>query len=190
MDMFKNVPFGNSVFQIMNFTAGKETPQRRYRHCLLQLNQKLNALKECEFRRKRYDVDVQELKEKINLAKGYEKQRLEIDLEEKQFHLDIEIKLIEDCLIEIKTYKQILENLPEFTREEFEQAEQEYWEKRLLGDARREFIAHRTVTPQTIESLENIGMVVGKNEKGQITYTKASQSKEVKNDILCIDKAR
>ena len=189
MDTFRNVPFGNSVFQILNFTAGKETPQRRYRHCLLQLNQKLSVLKECEFRRKRYSIDIEEIKEKIKTGKGFEKQRLEFALEEKQYRLDIEIKLIEDCMIEISAYKQILATLPEFTREEFEQAEQEYWEKRLLGDARREMIAHKTITPQTIEALENIGMVVGKNDKGQITYTKANQLKEVKHDdILCFDK--
>ena len=38
-----NVPFGNSIFQIKNFTDGRETPQRRYRHCLLQLRKKEQA---------------------------------------------------------------------------------------------------------------------------------------------------
>lgn len=184
MDMFKNVPFGNSVYQIQNFTAGKETPQRRYRHCLLQLHQKLTVLKECEFRRKRYDIDIEEIKDKLFGTKNFEKRRLEIDLEEKQFHLDLELKLIEDCMVEIAAYKQILETLPEYTREEFERAEQKYWEKRLLADAKREFISSGSITIQTIESLENIGLVIGKNKSGQITYTKS----EVKDDILCIDK--
>ena len=175
MDIFKNVPFGNSAFQILNFTAGKETPQRRYRHCLLQLNQKLNILKECEFRRKRHDIDIDEFEEKISSAKGFEKQRFEIDLEEKKYHLDNEVKLIEDCMIEIAVYKQILKDLPEFTREEFEQAEQEYWEKRLMDNARREVTASGSIAVQTIESLENIGIVIGKNKAGQIVYEKAQE---------------
>ena len=179
MDMFKNVPFGNSAFQILNFTAGKETPQRRYRHCLLQLNQKLNTLKECEFRRKRHDVDILEIKEKLKSVEKFDKQRLEIDLEEKYYYLDIEIKLIEDCFIEIAIYKQMLETLPNFSREEFEEAEQEYWEKRLTNDARREIIASGTIAPQTIEALENIGLIIGKNDKGQIIYEKKKQIKEI-----------
>lgn len=183
MDVFKNVPFGNSVFQIQNFTAGKETPQRRYRHCLLQLKQKYNALKECEFRRKRIDIDIEEIKGKLNSTKDFEKQRLEVDLEEKEYQLSNEIKLIEDCVIEVAVYKRILEDLPEFTREEFEQAEQEYWGKRLLNDARREIISTTSISPQTVESLENIGIIIGKNQKGQITY-----SKEERNDILRLSK--
>lgn len=178
MDIY-NVPFGNSVYQIQNFTAGKETPERRYRNCLLQIDQKQRALKECEFRRKRLDIDIAEIKEKMLGAEKFEKQRLEIDLEEKQFGLDYEIKLIEDCIIEIAAYKAILKDLPEFTREDFEQAEQEYWEKRLLNDARREVTSTGTVSPQTIESLENIGFNIGRNKEGQIIYARKN-----KDDIL------
>lgn len=181
MDMF-NIPFGNSIFQIVNFTAGKETPERRYRHCLLQLNQKHRAMKECEFRRRRLNIDIAEINEQIKEATSFEKQRLEIDLEEKEYNMAAEIKLIEDCVIEIKAYEQILKTLPQFTREEFEQAEQEYWEKRLLEDARREMISTGSVSVQTIESLEDIGLQIGRNEKGQITYNRRKDS-----DILCFD---
>lgn len=183
MDMY-NVPFGNSVFQIRNFTNGGETPHRRYRHCLLQLNQKHRAMKECEFRRRRLDIDIAEINERIETAEGFEKQRLEIDLEEKQYYLTAEIKLIADCAIEIAAYEQILKTLPQFTREEFEQNEQKYWEKRLLENARREMIATNSITTQTIESLEQIGFIIGRNEKGQITYNRREN-----NDILHISAA-
>ena len=180
MEQFKSVPFGNSVFQIMNFTAGKETPQRRYRHCLLQLSQKLNVLKECELRRKRIDIDIAELEENILKTKGFDKQRLKIDLEEKLFHLDNELKLIEDCAIEVNTYKHILNDLPEFTREEFELGEPKYWEARLLGDAKQEMLSTGSVNVQTISSLENMGISMNRNEQGQLTY--------VKQDVELIEK--
>lgn len=176
VEVYRNVPFGNSVFQIENFTAGKESPQRRYRHCLLQLNQKYNTLKECEFRHKRYDVDINELKNKLKKVQGFEKQRIEIDLEEKEHHLNIELKLIEDCLFEVAAYKRVLKTLPEYTRQEFEEAEQGYWKNRLLGDARREMISTGSVGIQTIESLENIGMNIGRNKTGQITYSDNNSS--------------
>ena len=40
-DQFKNVPFGNSIFQITTFGHGQETPERQYRNCLLQLDKYL-----------------------------------------------------------------------------------------------------------------------------------------------------
>ena len=180
MDMFKNVPFGNSIFQIQHFTDGKETLQRRYRHCLLQLDQKLRALKECEFRRKRLEIDIEEIVEKLTTSISYETKRLQVDLEEKKYYLEIEAKLIEDCLIEVAVYKKILSGLPEYSREEFEASEPEYWGKRLLNDAQREVTSMGYVTVQTIQSLENIGIKVGRNEKGQIAYTKGEKN----NDFL------
>ena len=180
MDMFKNVPFGNSIFQIQHFTDGKETLQRRYRHCLLQLDQKLRALKECKFRRKRLEIDIEEIVEKLTTSISYETKRLQVDLEEKKYYLEIEAKLIEDCLIEVAVYKKILSGLPEYSREEFEASEPEYWGKRLLNDAQREVTSMGYVTVQTIQSLENIGIKVGRNEKGQIAYTKGEKN----NDFL------
>ena len=180
MDMFKNVPFGNSIFQIQHFTDGKETPQRRYRYCLLQLDQKLRALKECKFRRKRLEIDIEEIVEKLTTSISYETKRLQVDLEEKKYYLEIEAKLIEDCLIEVAVYKKILSGLPEYSREEFEASEPEYWGKRLLNDAQREVTSMGYVTVQTIQSLENIGIKVGRNEKGQIAYTKGEKN----NDFL------
>ena len=171
----KNVPFGNSVFQNQNFTAGQEISERRYRHLLLQVNQKLNALKECEFRRKRLEIDIKELDDKFKTAGQFEKERFDIDIEEKTYCLENEIKLIEDCLIEIEIFKRELDTLPKFTREQFEIAEYGYWKQRLLGDAQREVISMGTVGVGTIASLENIGIKVGRNEQGQVAYEEVAK---------------
>lgn len=179
-----NMPFGNSVFQIQTFTDGKETPQRRCRHCLLQLRQKEQTMKECWFRQRRAEIDINEIKEKIQSAQGYEEQRLQIDLEEKQYQLDSETKLIEDCVVEIATYRKILEQLPKYTREEFEAAEPEYWGKRIIGDARREVVSSGCLSPQTIESLENLGFKISRNKEGCLVYTK-----ENNNDISHLGEA-
>lgn len=167
----KSVPFGNSAFQNIHFTAGKEGKERRYRHCLLQINQKLNALQECQFRRQRIEIDICEINEKLLTAKGFDRERLIVDLEEKEWNLENEIKLIEDALIEMETYKTIIAEMPDITREQFEQAEHKYWRTRLLDDARREFLSSGTVSIGTLASLEATGLVIGKNENGLITYT-------------------
>jgi hypothetical protein len=174
--LMRNVPFGMSVFQIEKFNRGMETPERLYRNCLLQLNQKMRALKECEFRRTRYEIDLEEIEAKLDKAEGFERRRLEVDREEKIFNLTEEIKLIEDCYIECRTYENILDGLPEFTREQFENAEGEYWEKKLLNDMRREALSDGRVEKGTMEALEKIGITVGRNEAGQIAYVKDAKS--------------
>lgn len=184
-EKMKHIPFGNSIFQIEHFSRGLETPERTYRNCLLQLNQKLRAMKECEFRRRRLEIDVEEIRDKLKDAKDLTAQRLWIDLEEKQFNLDEEIKLIEDCIIEIKTFENILNQLPDFTREEFEKAEGVYWEKRLLADMRKEVVSVGFVAKDTMQSLEQIGIKIGRNEKGEIAYIKEGQlnmPKEIMED--------
>ena len=176
----RSVPFGMSVYQIEKFNRGQETPERLYRNCLLQLSQKIRALKECEFRRKRYEIDLEEIDERLKTAVGFERRRLEIDREEKIFNLDGEIKLIEDCYIECQTYVRILDELPEFTRDQFENAEGVYWERKLLNDARHEVLSGARVSSDTIAALEQIGVVVGRNERGQVAYSTAKAELEEK----------
>ena len=171
-----DIPFGNSVYQIKTFMAEK-TPERQYRNAALQLRQKYIAMKECEFRRKRFEIDIAEIQEKLlSKATTFETQRLRVDLEEKQFLLDNEIKLIKDCLIEIAVYRQILKTLPKFNREDFEKAEPKYWKNRLISDAEREVVGTGMVGPGTLKSLEQVGIVVGRNEKGQIAYQETNEN--------------
>jgi len=168
-------PYGNSMFQIVNFTAGQETPERRYRHCSLQLHQKNKALKECEFRRRRIEIDIAELYEELEENKlSYSKfkiERLNIDIEEKKYNLECEEKIIKDCLFEAKVYENILKDLPTFTREEFEASEYKYWEKRLVNDAKREIISTGTVGVGTISSLENIGVDITRNKDNKLAIS-------------------
>lgn len=193
MDMYKeqmrNVPFNNSVFQILQFSRGQETPERTYRNCLLQLNQKLNALQECKFRRERTDIDIEEIEEELKTADGFKRKRLEIDLREKQFQIENEKKLIEDAIIEVNTFRYILKSLPEFTREEFERAEPKYWKEKLLADARHEIVSSGYIGKDTINSLEQIGIDVGKNEKGQFVFQDKNilEKGDKINDILCLN---
>jgi len=176
------IPLGNSIFQIQNFIV-TGTPERKLRTCLLQLKQKETALKECSFRRRRYEIDLIELNEKAFKATGYEKERLDIELEEIQFRLDGEIELINDCVVEIAVYRRIMEDLPKATRLDFENAEYEYWKERLLADARHEITAGGSVSKGTIESLEHMGIKVGRDTSGQIAY----ETTPIRNNNLCLD---
>lgn len=172
-----HIPLGNSLFQIQNFIV-IGPPERKLRTCILQLRQKETALKECQFRRRKLEIDKQEKLEKLKTASGYSKKRLEIALERIEFHMENERELIADCLVEIQTYKTIMKDLPEITRQQFEDAEYDYWKERLLKDAQHEFISMGTVTKGTIDALEQMGIFVKRNKENQITYEERQLLKE------------
>ena len=163
----RKVPFGNSHFQNAFFTDGQETPERRARHILLQLNKKIQALKACEFRRERLEIDLEEIEERIIEASGgmfrrkdeRRLRRLEIDKKEKEWGLKSELKLIEDAVIEVETYAKMLERLPKLKdRAQFEAAELRYWQARLKADAARELIAGKRVEAGTQKALSQVGI--------------------------------
>lgn len=177
-----NIPLGNSVFQIQNFVV-TGTPERKLRTCILQLRQKEAILKECSFNRRRYEIDIAEIKENILTETGYNKERLQIDLEEKEFKLENELYLINDCIIEITVYRKIIESLPKIDRIGFENAEYSYWKERLLKDARHEIMSHGAISKSTIDSLEQIGISVGKNTEGQIAYEERQTATKLYLDV-------
>lgn len=176
------IPLGNSIFQIQNFIA-TGPPERKLRACILQLRQKEIALKECIFHRRRFEIDIAEIKEKLLTTIGYDKERLQIDLEEKEFGLSNEIDLIADCIVEIATYRKIIEDLPKVTRSDFENAEYSYWKERLLRDAKHEITSSGSISKGTIDALEQMGIEVGRNESNQIVY----HIKQPKNFLVTDD---
>lgn len=177
-EKMKNVPFGNSVFQIQSFVANEYTPERNYRNVLLQISQKINAMEECRFRRKRKEIDIEEINEKLKNASGFDKRRLEVDLEEAEYSLENEIKLIEDCVIEIKAYENILDTLPDFTREQFEKSERFYWEKRLFKELQQGLNTTGQLDRGIVASLEKMGIITERNERGLVIFRGNIENKE------------
>jgi len=173
------IPFGNSKFQIENFIANEHTPERAVRMILLQVDKKKLALSECMFRRKEQDINRRELQKKLKKAKGFAKERQELELEKIDQYKEREDKLVDDCLAELAVYKDLLSKLPEVNREQFEDAELGYWTKRLISDANREVQQSGRIEKGTLESLEKIGFVPRKNEKGQLMIVKADDIKLV-----------
>jgi hypothetical protein len=153
-----NVPFGNSSFQNNYLINSFETGSRKYRHILLQMQQKLKALKDAEFSHKRNQVKILELEFKIAKAKGFTKTLLEIDLEEKKWGIDFSKKLIEDAIIELNDFYKAFSQLHKYTREEFEAEEKEYWSKRLTKEAQLSISATGRIDVGTQSTLLQIGI--------------------------------
>lgn len=177
-EYMREVPFGNSIFQINHFTHGDETPERKVRNCLLQINQKLCALQECKYERDLMEIEVDEIDEKLSIegTGKFEKRRLEVRKKQILFKLKNQIKFIEDAEIEISAYLGQLNSLPKITREQFEGNELAYWSRRLMNDARIEYKCNKSLDKGTLKSLNSIGIAdISIGDRGNIEYSAESQ---------------
>lgn len=170
-ELMDEIPFGNSEFQIKHFVNSQETPERKFRNALLQAKSKIQALEETKYKRDLLEIDLQELEHKLSTETNeFEKRRHQINLSYKKEQLNDQVKLIKDAIYELAAYKQIIDSLPKFTREQFEDAELKYWHQRLLSDAKREYLASGRVEKGTLESLNKVGITVGYDDKRQLAW--------------------
>lgn len=166
----ENVPFGSSIFQINNFICDEATPERAYRKVLLQIDNKLNALKECSFNRKRLELQIRKLEENLKTLSGLDKELVEVDIEENKWKLENQIKLINDAGYELSAYQSILEKLPKPSREEFESSELEYWKKRFSQEALLSYRATGSISPELLKHLNLVKLEPKINEKKELVF--------------------
>lgn len=132
------IPFGNSAFQNINFIKNiKMSDTRAYRDMLLRVNDRIRACKEAIYSIRKEDIDILELQEKISNEQTtkFDKMRAEIDLEQKLENRRYTEKLFKDAEEEIKTLYHYISQMKEYSREEFEAGEQEYFELSLTKQA-------------------------------------------------------
>jgi hypothetical protein len=151
-EAFYDIPFGNSQFQTEKFVIGGErTPERAYRAIGLAMSSKLQALKEEYYKRKKEDIDIEELEYKIKKTKNkFDKKRYAIKIEQKLSNRKSTDKLINDALAELNILYNAFKELPKYTREEFEKGEYKYFEQKLSRQV--------LVPNDSINSLELIGV--------------------------------
>lgn len=137
-DAFFDIPFENSQFQNEAFVvAAQITPARAYRAIGLRLTAKLRALNEAVFAKKKLDIDIAELDEKIANpdTPKFDRMRAEVDREQKLSTEWMTRKLIRDAEVECSTLYAIFNQMPRFTREQFEAEEGIHFRERLLRQA-------------------------------------------------------
>jgi hypothetical protein len=167
--MMWDIPFGNTRFQIEHFLR-EHTAERQIRMILLQISEKITSLEKFKLSRQRLELDLEEIQEKIEKAEGRDRRRFELDLEEKRIDYNQSLKLVNDTLEEVKIYDSLLKEaqgaVGEVTRDNFEQAEQKYWELRLLDDARANMTANGSLEKGVIQSLQKIGLTAVRSHEG------------------------
>ena len=130
-----NIPFGMSKFQIENFViAAQLTPERAYRQILLEIHGKLDILKNAKFDYEKGKINQDRAEWKLEneaYEDQFEKREVELDLKRAKVGLKYQAKLVNDLVVEIEIFYTHLQKYPEFTREEFEQGEFKFYEKKF-----------------------------------------------------------
>lgn len=156
----KGPTFGQSTFQTHMFAVATHGyDARTYRQVLIELSNKLTALKKCRVRRKKLEAEMKIIEKKI--AKQSDPDRrtiLECELEDKRIDLDGEEKLIIDAAKEFNYLWAEFEKRPQITSEQFEAEEKEYWKTRIVRQAQLSVAHIGTIDPGTAQALVDMGI--------------------------------
>lgn len=168
-DAFFDIPFENSQFQTEHFVINAAlTPERAYRAIGLRMHNRLRALREAQFSRMREDVDIDEARSVIKNEKstGFERRRAEITIQEKLANRPFTDKLINDALAELNVLYAHFQRLPRFTRQQFEDAEKDYFKESLTRQLKGVVGAAESLTNMNAETpaLTHNSQKVLKNE--------------------------
>lgn len=170
-----DIPFDNSQFQNENFIINAAiTPERAYRSAALRLQDRLEALKSAHFERRKSDIKIKMLQRDIdNCDDDLKKELLQIEIEEIQSGRIYSDKLINDAIVEATQLYNFVYSCPEYTREDFEKAEKDHFEKRLLLDVNG--------ISGAAKSLVDMGLDINALKDQRIVYSQTLADAQRKN---------
>lgn len=118
-----------SRFQIEKFVVGSHsTPEMQYFQILLELDSLYDSLATTNFDIRKFKAEAEELRETGKKSDEIEAEKLEYS-----------VQRLENDLIglkrEIKHFEDLFNQFPEYSREQLEEAQPEYWKERLIRTA-------------------------------------------------------
>jgi hypothetical protein len=139
LDIFEDIPFGNSDYQIIHTCINKEKyPHRAMRAVGLYLVDKIQTLYEVILNNREKEIKLKQLQMKYdNTEDELEKELIEIEIKRIKFKDIINLKLIKDAIHEINLLLPIISKIGKISREEFEQREANYFKERFLNLANK-----------------------------------------------------
>lgn len=120
----QEIPFGNSKWQMDSLIASEGTPERAYRHLLLNFHKRYNDLKSCSIGRRKSENKIKQIQKKLETEQDdLIREELILEIEEIMCSWEYENKLAKDCVVELEYMLSIINKLPRFTKEDFENGE-------------------------------------------------------------------
>jgi hypothetical protein len=133
----KAIKQSRSKYQIEKFVIGQHhSPEMQYYQLCLEVESVFNSIAETELRIRKVKAEAEELK-----ATGKESDAIEAEIKL------LSIENLEAHLIgskrELAIFEELFEQYPEYTREDIEEAQQEYWETRLTRVAQLQMLSRQ-----------------------------------------------
>jgi hypothetical protein len=133
----KAIKQSRSKYQIEKFVIGQHhSPEMQYYQLCLEVESVLNSIAETELRIRKVKAEAEELK-----STGKESDAIEAEIKL------LSIENLEAHLIgskrELSIFEELFEQYPEYTREDIEEAQQEYWETRLTRVAQLQMLSRQ-----------------------------------------------
>jgi hypothetical protein len=150
---FEAVSQPRSDYQLRKFVVGEhETPERQYLQVVVEMQRKVSALRRAviERRKKLAAIDKE--------TNPDERELMQIDLDDMNF-------AITGAMREFDTLYSIYMSLPSFTAKELQDAEENYWQRRLIRQAQVDLDSFGQVGPGNLDALRQAGIITGFEER-------------------------
>lgn len=143
-----------SKFQLERFVIGQhKTKEMQYYQTCLELQDMIYKYQSAKLNVQKQELKIKRLRETGDEIKELKAQELELGL--KQTHI-----AMRGAEREIIALTEIFYSFPkEYTREEIEDAQPEYWAQRLAGNAKAQLMSGSGVNPAHIEAMEQAGVL-------------------------------
>lgn len=138
MQAYSDIYQGRTNYQLKHFVIGQHRkPQQQYIQILLEAKSLSSSITGNKLKLKKLNAEIEELK-----ATGKKSDAVEAEIQElSKPEIENQIKSAER---ELSYLEELYDQFPEYSREEIEKAQAEYWEDRLIRVAQLQMLGNQT----------------------------------------------
>jgi hypothetical protein len=151
---FREIQQSRTDFELQHFVVGQhDTTPQQYAQCVLELQIKYNNIRRAIINKTKIAAEIDELR-----ARGHVSDIVDCKIELKKIDIEDQDLAMLGALREFQALHRIFKSFPkQFTREELNGAQEEYWIKRLTRQANQDLMASGRVGTGNIDALRMIG---------------------------------
>ena len=151
--LFAKVTQSRSNFQLEKFVINQHpTKEMQYFQCILELQSMYYSIKTMELNIKKTEIEISRLRATNDEIDEIEAQIKELNLETTRLNLVSQFR-------ELETLMEMLKTFPEYSREDIEKGQAEYWHIRLHRQADLQAMSSTPNQASHLESLIQIGAI-------------------------------
>ena len=164
----ERIQLNRTRYQIERFVVGQHhTPEMQYRQLLSEADALLGTIKETELRIKKIEAEAEELRATGKKSDAIEAEIKELGYEPLRRHLS-------NSRRELDILQEMFDAYPDYTIDDIEAAQEDYWRERLLRTAHFQAMSG-SITWAQIEAIWQAGFLselVGTNPNDQLEKIK------------------